>query len=177
MEQIFNNFNIRKYIQLLFKNLEFNIRKHTKQQSQSKFNSDFIIPLGNKAFSLIELLTTVSIILIITSIATVSYGRYRKNSQKQLILSNLDMIHTGFTTCMKVRPFNKCNSLSKIKLQAPLDATIRFRSNNTNKKLCFIMIFGGFKGCVDNSGNQTSKTQLDSSAPSTACSSAGVCTP
>ena len=172
---MFKIFNIRKYIQSIFTNLNFHIRKHTERPDQSNFNIDSIIPLGNKAFSMLELLTVVSIILIITSIATVSYGRYKKSSQKQLILSNLDMIHTGFTTCMKVRPFGKCDTLAEIKLKEPLDATIQPKSQGT--KLCFLMTFGGFKGCVDNSGNQTSKTELDSSAPSTACSNTGVCTP
>ena len=137
---------------------------------QSKF-------LKEKAFSMIELLITISILLVIASVAAVSYSRYQKHSKKQLILSNLDLIHTGFTTCMKVRSFNKCNSLSKIKLQAPLNAIIRVRKNATTEKICFLMRFGDFKGCVDNSGNQSSQTELDSSSPSTACNSAGVCTP
>ena len=130
-----------------------------------------------KAFSLIELLVAVAIILTLLSIASVSYSRYKKSSEKQLVLSNLDMIKSGFETCMKVKIFNKCNTVGKIKVQKPLDATITANSNNSTKKVCFLISFRALKGCVDNSNNQTSKTELDSSSTSTSCSSAGICTP
>ena len=133
--------------------------------------------LRNKAFSLLELLIAVSIILIITSLSVVSYSRYEKHSSKQLVLSNLDLIKTGFNTCLKVRPFNKCNTPFKIEIQSPLSAVIRARYDNHNKNICFIIKFKGYKGCVDNQNHQTTLAHLNSSTPSTACSSAGVCTP
>ncbi|MCZ0932651.1 MAG: prepilin-type N-terminal cleavage/methylation domain-containing protein [Oligoflexia bacterium] len=131
----------------------------------------------NKAFSLLELIITISIILIVTSLAAVSYGRYKKVSHKQLILSNLDLIKTGFQTCLKVKAFNKCDSPSEIEIQSPFSAVITARSDTANKKACFLMEFKGLKGCVDSQNNQTSQTELDSSSPSTSCSSAGICAP
>ena len=136
----------------------------------SKFNN-----LNNKAFSLVELLTVVGILLVLASLAIVNYKKYQTHSKKQLILSNLDLIHSGFKTCMKVRyKFDKCNSLSKLKLQAPLNSTISTDLNDP--KICFLIVLGGLKGCVDSSNNQTKKAQLDSQTVNTACNN-GVCTP
>ena len=131
----------------------------------------------NKAFSLVELLVTLSISLIIGGIAITNYGRYKKHSEQQLILSNLNLIKTGFETCLKVKSFNKCDSPSEIKMQNPLSAVLTARSNTSNKKVCFLMEFKGHKGCVDNQNNQTRLTQLNLSSPSTRCTLLGVCIP
>ena len=60
----------------------------------------FSIKLNTKAYSLVELLVAVSILVSLLSISTVAYLKYKNNSQIQILKNHGDMIAKSLLNCM-----------------------------------------------------------------------------
>ena len=123
-----------------------------------KENCQILIKSNSKAFSLIELLLSISLIVILLSISSVTYIKYSKDTQLQFLKNHGDMIAKSLSDCMfykkdskecllgipdngRTYDLQKNNLLTKIELTAfeePLSALKASWDNSSNgQNFCF----------------------------------------
>ena len=64
--------------------------------------------MGNKGFSLIELLVVVAIIGVLAAVAIPAYNRYKNNAKTSAVLGTINTINKAFKSCMAVKTFTDC---------------------------------------------------------------------
>ena len=67
-----------------------------------------IVKMNSKGFSLVELLVVILILGILSSVVTVSYFRYRKNSQLQVLKLHGDVMAKSLLDCMSYKEVKEC---------------------------------------------------------------------
>ncbi len=118
--------------------------------------------LNNKGFSLLEVLVAVSIIGIISAIAIPQFKNYKDNAARVASDTSASNIVKALQNCLVLNDFGSCDTLGKISISCPGDATCTVGKGGTN--FCAEISKGTanneFKVCVsmDTSNGSTFRT-------------------
>ncbi len=90
-----------------------------------------------RAFSLMELLIVIAIIGIISSIATMKYQSYIRETKAETVKIMLMDIKVSQKSCFYTYPPEECNSLEKLDIDLPPNYTPRVISSSDSSRVCF----------------------------------------
>ena len=107
---------------------------------------------NQKGFSLMEMLITVGLLTIVSTIAVVGYRAYVDDAERKSVGNAINKIQNAFQMCMTFsnNDLSKCNSFEKIKYTKPAGSGVSGKLTADYKvgtdKMCFVaLIKGKFK--------------------------------
>ena len=156
--------------------------------------------LATRGFSLTEVLVTVGLLAILSSIATVSYNSYITAGKAHTVKTTLDELESAFRSCMSVNKFDatKCNEFGKIGFILPNSSQCtpatacaetkvvkaQLKKSTDNSKICLVVRRPGSpfpyagkegtRGCVQYDNGILIRKCLEKTGIKAECS-AGVC--
>ncbi len=105
---------------------------------------------NQKGFSLVEMLLTVGLLTIVSTIAVVGYRAYVDDAERKSVGNAINKIQNAFQMCMTFsnNDLSKCNSFEKIKYTKPagsgvsgkLTAGVQDGRDKTDGKICFVAL-------------------------------------
>ena len=144
--------------------------------------------VNQKGFSLTEILVTIGLLAIISSIATVGYTSYVNTGEKQAIRTALNKMDSAFNACMSFNKFDgsKCDTPKKIGFEkSPKHKTTISKGQND---ICLTVKKGGLgsdiagkaglRACIQyQNGQMIRKCFENKTNPKTRayCNTTGVC--
>ena len=101
--------------------------------------------VNQKGFSLTEILVTIGLLAIISSIATVGYTSYVNTGEKQAIRTALNKMDSAFNACMSFNKFDgsKCDTPKKIGFEKSPKHEAKIIHKEQNGNICFTVKKGG----------------------------------
>ena len=89
---------------------------------------------GTAGFSLIELLVVIGIIGVLAAVAIPAYRSHQASAAKSAILSSLQTIGKSAATCLALKSWTECQSLSGISVSCPDCGSVSVHA--TEEKFC-----------------------------------------
>ena len=98
--------------------------------------------MNKKGFSLTEVLVTLALLAIVSSIATMGYGSYVNTAEKRAVRTALNKLNNSFIACMSFskNKVSECNTLDKVGYKPNKEQVAIMEQQNGNaNNICLLI--------------------------------------